>query len=86
MPSNLFDNMPEALRRENSALYRLSMTSREQKFPQLGTGSLMIPTLSEPNPPIAMMNQRLVSILKTVLSFFLISLINSCYIIVSTGT
>ncbi|KAJ0734567.1 putative transcription factor MYB-related family [Helianthus annuus] len=52
MPSNLLDNMPEALRRENSALYRLSMNSREPR-------SLMLPTLSEPNPPIAMMNQRL---------------------------
>ncbi|KAI3810539.1 hypothetical protein L1987_20156 [Smallanthus sonchifolius] len=59
MPSNLLDNMPEALRRESSALYRLPMNSTEPKLPQLGTGSLMLPTLSEPNPPIAMMNQRL---------------------------
>ncbi|KAJ0454509.1 putative protein LIN-9/Protein ALWAYS EARLY, DIRP [Helianthus annuus] len=50
MPSNLFDNMPEALRRENSALYRLSMNSREPK-------SLVLATLSEANPLIAMMNQ-----------------------------
>ncbi|KAM0031487.1 putative protein LIN-9/Protein ALWAYS EARLY, DIRP [Helianthus debilis subsp. tardiflorus] len=50
MPSNLLDNMPEALRRENSALYRLSMNSREPR-------SLMLPTLSEANPLIAMMNQ-----------------------------
>lgn len=64
MPSNLLENMPEALRRENIALYRLSMNSKEPKLPQLGPGSLMLPTFGEPNPPIAMMNHRLVSCLK----------------------
>ncbi|KAK9054800.1 hypothetical protein SSX86_025879 [Deinandra increscens subsp. villosa] len=57
MPSNLTDNMPEALRRESNALYRLSVNSREPKVPQVGTGSMVLPTLSEPNPPIAMMNR-----------------------------
>ncbi|XP_076921903.1 protein ALWAYS EARLY 3-like [Bidens hawaiensis] len=59
MPSNLLENMPEALRRENIALYRLSMNPKELKLPHLGPGSLMLPTLSERNPPIAMMNHRL---------------------------
>ncbi|KAL8205923.1 hypothetical protein R6Q57_009474 [Mikania cordata] len=59
MPSNLLDNMPEALRRESSALYRLGVNSSESKLPQLGTGSLMLPTLNKSNSPIVTMNQRL---------------------------
>ncbi|KAI7741663.1 hypothetical protein M8C21_005361, partial [Ambrosia artemisiifolia] len=60
MPLNLWDNMPEALRRESSALYGYSMNSGEPRLPQSVTASLMLHTSSEQSPPIAMMNQRLV--------------------------
>ncbi|KAI7750261.1 hypothetical protein M8C21_015970 [Ambrosia artemisiifolia] len=60
MPLNLWDNMPEALRRENSALYGYFMNSGEPRLPQSVTASLMLHTSSEQSPPIAMMNQRLV--------------------------
>ncbi|XP_076931411.1 protein ALWAYS EARLY 3-like [Bidens hawaiensis] len=57
MPLNLLDNMPEAFR-ENNALYRFTMISRETRLPQSVTGSLMLHTSSEQGPTIAMMSQR----------------------------
>lgn len=65
MPLNLLDNMPEALRRENGALYRFSMNSGEPRLPQLATGSLMLHTSSEQSPTIALMNQRPVNFLNS---------------------
>ncbi|KAJ9557042.1 hypothetical protein OSB04_011656 [Centaurea solstitialis] len=56
MPLNLLDNMPEALRRESSALYRFSMNSGEPRLPQSATGSSM--ELFEQSPTIALMSQR----------------------------
>lgn len=55
MPLNLLDNMPEALRKENSALFRFSLNPVEPRLPQSASGSLMLHTSSEQTP---MMNQR----------------------------
>ncbi|KAL7584291.1 hypothetical protein Lser_V15G44887 [Lactuca serriola] len=58
MPLNLLDNMPEALRREMSALYRFSMISGEPRLPH----HHLVHTSSEhfePGPTIALMNHRL---------------------------
>ncbi|KVI11100.1 hypothetical protein Ccrd_010492 [Cynara cardunculus var. scolymus] len=70
MPLNLLDNMPEALRRESSALYRFSMNSGEPRLPQSATGSSMLYTSREhfeQSPTIALMSQRPVSRLNDLL-------------------
>lgn len=61
MPLNLLDNMPEALRRESSALYMFSMNSGEPRLPQSATGSSMLYNSREhfeQSPTIALMSQR----------------------------
>ncbi|XP_071726393.1 protein ALWAYS EARLY 3-like isoform X2 [Rutidosis leptorrhynchoides] len=62
MPSNLLENMPEALRRESSELYRFSLNSREPPLSQSVVGSFLkhgsndhleqIPTITLNHQPI----------------------------------
>ena len=83
MPLNLLDNMPEALRRESSALYRFSMNSGEPRLPQSATGSSMLYTSREhfeQSPTIAVMNQRSVSLLNDLLFPVLVN--NGCYVLI----
>nr|XP_043621779.1 protein ALWAYS EARLY 3-like isoform X2 [Erigeron canadensis] len=61
MPLNPLENMPEALRRENSALYRFSMNSEEKRLPQSATGLLVLQSSRdhlEQSPVIPLGNNR----------------------------